>query len=102
MKLIKIYCGRSKPDGSLIHMTSINEFIQAEVATQYEGFTIIHSEGYWNGKREFSFIIETVVEPGVLSHHVDFRPTQIANAYKKKYSQEDVLVTIQDVVVLPI
>jgi len=100
MKLIKIYCGRNTKAGTFVSMKSISEFIKSEVATQYEGFTVYHTLGYWQGKEEISFVIEIITEPGPLSHHVDFRPQQIANAYKRNFDQEAVLVTIQEIEIL--
>jgi hypothetical protein len=95
MKLTKIYLGRMRRDGTLISYFLIREFLAAEVATQYEGFTIHHTEGHWQGTNEPSIIIEILTDP--CKYPVDFRPKQIANAYKVKFDQDCVLITTQEV-----
>lgn len=91
MKLIKMYFGRDKPTGGLVHIHEIHNFISQEVATQYEGFTLAFALRYWRGRSEESFTIE-VTDPSL-----DFRASQIANAYKARFAQEAVLITSQDV-----
>lgn len=95
MRLTKIYCGRSKPDGSLVRLLDIAAFLKAEVATQYEGYTIVYTTGCWNGVQEESFIIEIITDP--CKYPTDFRPKQIANVYKTKFKQESVLITTQEI-----
>jgi len=94
-KLTRIYCGRNRKNGTLVRINDIYNFLRAEVATQYESFTITHATRYWNGQQEETFVIEVITQP--VSHHVDFRPKQIANAYKQQFDQEAVLVTVQSV-----
>lgn len=93
MKLTKIYCGRSRQDGTLVRHDDILRFLKTEVATQYEAFTVTYTTGYWNGVPVESFVIEVITKP--VSHHVDFRPKQVANAYKKDFDQQAVMITVQ-------
>ena len=95
MRSTKLYCGRSRADGSLILLRDVLAFIQAEVATQYEAFTLTHATGYWNGKPEETFVLEFITD--TTKFPIDFRPKQIAQAYKKQFNQEAVLITYQDI-----
>jgi uncharacterized protein DUF3574 len=94
-RLTKLYCGRSKPDGTLVTLPAIEEFLRAEVATQYDDFTVTFTVGYRGVSREYSFVIGVITDPS--KYPVDFRPRQIANAYKKAFDQEAVLVTQQEI-----
>jgi len=90
-KLIKFYFGRSKPAGGMVKMQEIQEFINGEVATQYEGFNVNYNMGFWQGRSEESFTIE------VIAPALDFRASQIANVYKTRFGQDTVLITTQNV-----
>lgn len=95
MKLTKMYFGRNKPDGTMVRMYAFNEFIKNEVATLYDKFIVTHATAYQDGAPEESFTIEVITDP--IHTKLDFRPSQIANVYKQRFNQEDVLITVQDV-----
>ena len=95
MKSTKLYCGRSRADGSLILLRDVLSFIQAEVVTQYETFTLTYATGYWDGKQEETFILEFITD--TTTKREDFRPKQIAQAYKTQFNQDAVLMTSQDI-----
>lgn len=95
MKSTKIYCGRNRQDGTLVRIHDVHKFLAAEVATQYEVFTVTHATGYRYGDQEETFVIEVITHPGAL--HTDYRPAQIAQAYKTQFDQQAVLITTQEI-----
>lgn len=95
MRLTKIHCGQSCSSGAIIPAGKIHEFIREEVATQYESFAFDFIGGGRDGRQEDSLVIEILTEAS--KYPVDYRPRQIANAYKKRFNQESVLITYQDV-----
>ena len=62
------------------------EAIEKAVCKQFEGYTIIKSEGFWRLQKEKSLIIEIVTEDS------DARISKIAKDIKAVNSQEAVLV----------
>ena len=79
--LYRIYTEDKNLDGIINLLTKV-----------YDGYTIIHSQGYWKGLPEESIIIE------IITYAVDLPTIQgIANQIKQLNSQESVLVTSQPV-----
>jgi hypothetical protein len=95
MRLTKIYCDQSCADGTTVDVGDIQDFLRTEVATQYESFSLYFIGGGCKGKKRDSLVIEILTEAS--KYPVDYRPRQIANAYKKRFDQESVLITYQDV-----
>lgn len=62
------------------------------VSDYFEGFTVIHAKGYWQGQAEDSLIIEIVATP-----QDRIRIVQIAQNIKSANGQQAVMLTIQPI-----
>ena len=63
-----------------------HDAILEQIASQYEGFTVIKGDGFWRLQPEKSLIIE------VVTIDEDAKITALANAIKEANAQEAVLV----------
>lgn len=79
-----------------------------QVSERFPGFSVTHTEGYWEGKREYSFVL-TVIVAGCLHDLRDrFSATakdlsdlvQLASEYRIAASQQEVWLTQEDIGVL--
>lgn len=63
-------------------------FIQAEVLPRFNSFTVTHCGGYWKGRPEDVCVITIVSD----DYYDGININSIAEAYKKKFYQDAVLV----------
>lgn len=74
-----------------IYTEKLNEEkIKELLSLSFDGFTIIHTKGFWKGIKENSIIIEIITKNETLVR-------AIAQAIKKFNNQQAVLVTCQSV-----
>lgn len=66
----------------------LDNFVQDEVLTRFDSFTIAFCEGYWKGKVEDVCVITIVSE----DYYDAININKIAEAYKKRFYQDAVLV----------
>lgn len=89
-KLFKIYLGLNNPATNV-------EYCQIEIIKEINEIvdcgTIYVANGLWQGKKETTLVIE-IIEDKNFSYD---RIKNIASYLRKKYNQDSVLVTTQDV-----
>ncbi len=61
------------------------------MAAEFDGFTVIRTDGYWRGKPEASVILEYIGDATALS-----KVLMVARTIRRKNSQECVCVQILD------
>ena len=98
MKQYDLYFGRNiDKDGMYKHVDNlaVAEFINEVVTPRFDGFTMIDSIGYWQGKQEQSFIIRIIAEE---TGDVYIKLSDIRQEYKKQFNQESVMLITTDVI----
>jgi len=92
-----MYFGRNinQSDGFLFEVTYMNwiGFLQQVVDKYYSGYTWWNATGVWNSKTEDAFVLEIVHEKAAEEAG---KIADIACEYKKLYSQDSVMVTVQE------
>jgi hypothetical protein len=85
MTLYKIYVGLTDKNGKPLTSISVENIVKYSGIIQ--GATLYKTTGYWQGKEEFSIIIETTSP----------KAYELARELKIALNQESVLLTIQSV-----
>ena len=73
----------------------IADFLSDVVSPRFPGFTVLHGQGYWEGKPENSFVV--VIISGGYSGDLQKRIKEIIDYYKKTYYQDSVGCITYDV-----
>ena len=92
MRQYDLYLGHNVPGANDWPVTDdeLNEFLMCEVPL--EGYTLIKAQGVWNGEREDTTILR------VISYGNDLEIVRaIGRAYKTRFGQEAVYLTVTDV-----
>ena len=89
-----MYFGRGIDDTDMI-VTYMNwaGFLNQVVDKHYSGYTWFNATGVWKGKSEDAFVLEIVHEKAAEEAG---KIADIAAEYKMLYSQESVMVTVQE------
>jgi hypothetical protein len=89
----QLFLGRNIPDAGKVTNEMMANFIQNEVATRFEGFTMIEGVGFWKGEAEQVTILTILTD----DHE---NVSEIAAAFKTQFRQESVLIAETPVPVL--
>ena len=101
MLLSKLYLGRTIAEGAapiLAHNapgettrtvsdSALAYFLENTVTPYFQGFTVVHAEGFWQGKPEKTAILEIIHE-----ERESFKVANIAEEYRAFFCQDSVLV----------
>ena len=85
----QLFLGRNIPDAGSITTEMMNDFINDEVSTRFDGFTVTDGTGFWKGEREKVAIITFVTADG------STKVQEIADSFKESFRQDSVLMTEQ-------
>ena len=88
-----IYFGRDINGTDEVTNTSWFRFLNEVVDKYYSGYTWFYASGVWEGKTEGTFVVEIVHEKAAEEAG---KITDIAAEYKNLYSQDSVMVTVQE------
>ena len=93
MYQITLIFGRSCPDGSQVSYSEWSEFIQDEIASRFEAFTLTTATGFWKGEAEVSvtFLLYTDWDCLNTDHA---KAVEVAVAYCQKFNQDSVILDI--------
>lgn len=90
---ITLIFGRSCPDGSQVSSGEWSAFIQNEIASRFDAFTLTTATGYWKGKPEVSETLSVYVDwTDLNADHT--KAVEIAVAYCTQFNQDSVLLDI--------
>ena len=87
---VEILCGMGRPDGGAVTEAEWQGFLDREVTTRFpEGITVLDAQGRWKGGREPSRVLLLVLEDAPETRAA---ARAVADAYKRAFGQEAVLV----------
>lgn len=95
-----LYFGMSCPDSSLVSINEWQQFVDTEISAEFpDGFTIINANGQWSKEsgdiaREPSRVV-VILHPG--SRDTKEKIAKLRKSYKRRFSQESVLLTTQSI-----
>jgi hypothetical protein len=97
MKVTKLYIGSQTGSNSEVKQTFTKEEVvnAIEIAreaynrhnTQWEGYTLYTTDGYWNGVQETSYVLEVMDN--------DFQANNIAQVLKNILKQDCIMISEQ-------
>lgn len=82
----QLFLSRNIPDSGNVTQPMMNSFIQNEVCSRFDGFTVTEGIGFWKGESENVTILTFITDD---SESVQ----EIAEAFKAQFRQESVLMT---------
>ena len=82
-----LYFGMSRPDGGTVTEAEFQQFLDAEVSPQLEGFTLYAARGMWQGGGEDSRVLEVIYRRG----EEDGDLAEIARDYCSQFNQSAVM-----------
>ena len=83
---LRLFFGLSIPGGG-VSLEQWQAFQQDEIAKVFEGFNVVDSTGFYQGKSERSKIVTVIVK----SHEVS-KAKALASLYAKKFNQDSVMM----------
>ena len=85
----QLFLGRNIPDAGKVTNEMMNDFINDEVSTRFDGFTVTDGKGFWKGEQEKVTIITFITADG------QTKVQEIADSFKESFRQDSVLMTEQ-------
>lgn len=82
--------GRGLKSGGSVTLGAVDAFIAGEVAPRFQGFSVRHESGYWNGVPESAFTVSIACK--VNEKNID-KVEGIARAWNSRFDQDCVLIT---------
>jgi hypothetical protein len=93
MYQITLIFGRSCPDGSAVSAGEWSAFIQNEIASRFDAFTLTTATGYWKGEAEVSETFSLYTDWESLND-AHAKAVEVAAIYCQKFNQDCVLLDI--------
>ncbi len=84
---LRLFFGLSLPEGGAVSLEQWQNFQNNEIATAFEGFNVVDSVGYYQGKPERSKIVTLIVKQPDIN-----KAKSLASRYAKKFGQDSVMM----------
>ncbi|MET1255167.1 DUF3574 domain-containing protein [Aliikangiella maris] len=84
---LRMFFGLSLPSGGAVSLDEWHTFQQNEIANVFEGFNVVDSVGYYQGKAERSKIVTVIVEQKDIQ-----KAKKIAALYARRFKQDSVMI----------
>jgi hypothetical protein len=86
-----IFMGANIPDAGTVSDTMFSNFVNNEIASRLDGFTLTEAKGYWKGQPERTFVLTVLHDDA--DNGASMACEEIAESYKTQFRQDSVLVT---------
>ena len=86
---VRLFFGLSLPDGNAVSLYDWEQFKTEEIARSFEGYNIVDSTGFYEGKPEQSKIVTLVVKKEEIP-----KVKALAKSYAKQFHQDSVMMVI--------
>lgn len=84
---LRMYFGLSLPSGNAVSLKDWQAFEQNQIAKVFDGFNVVDSVGYYQGKPERSKIVTVILSEKDMS-----KAKSLAKSYAKKFKQDSVMM----------
>ncbi len=86
---VRLFFGLSISSGGGVSLNEWNEFQTQEIATVFEGFNVVDSVGFYEGKPERSKIVTLIIKEEEIG-----KVKTVARLYAQKFKQDSVMLVI--------
>lgn len=83
------YFGTARKNGPDVSAMEFDIFCEKHITPLFPGYTVTVSHGYWEGKKELTFIVTIICDMWLESY-------KLAKEYCKLFNQSEVLVTCEN------
>lgn len=84
---VRMYFGLSLPSGNAVSLKDWQAFEQNQIAKVFDGFNVVDSVGYYQGKPERSKIVTVILPETEMP-----KAKLLAKSYAKQYKQDSVMM----------
>lgn len=84
---LRMYFGLSLPSGNAVSLNDWQAFEQNQIAKVFDGFNVVDSVGYYQGKPERSKIVTIILQEKDIG-----KARSLAQTYAKTFKQESVMM----------
>lgn len=86
---VRLFFGLSISSGGGVSLNEWNEFQTQEIATVFDGFNVVDSVGYYEGKPERSKIVTLIIKEEEME-----KVRTVAQLYAQRFEQDSVMLVV--------
>ncbi len=86
---VRLFFGLSLPNGGAVSLYDWQMFQEKQISQTFEGFNVVDSTGFYEGKPERSKIVTLIIEKKDIP-----KAKKLAKSYAQQFQQESVMIVV--------